>query len=171
MTARVRFSFAAALVLLTGCAGKFHITHGTNAKALQPNNVGVTAYAVEQKSTEGRIIDGCLDGIVHGGTHVIERARVSEMVKSNSIPTATEPTPQDIQKLGGLVNADGFIIVTAQGRMDLVANHYFVSSFSARLVDVQSGEEIRGVNFSDLESVDDGFQVASEACDKLMNAR
>ena len=65
----------------------------------------------------------------------------------------------------------GAIIVTAQGKMDLVMNRYLVTSFSARMVDVQSGEEVRGVSFSDLESIDDGFQVASEACDKLMNSR
>ncbi len=102
---------------------------------------------------------------------MIERARVAEMVKANGISTTTEPSPQDVQKLGGLVNADGLIVATATGKMDLVMNRYLVTSFSARLVDVQSGEEIRAVSFSDLDSVDDGFQVASEACDKLMNAR
>ena len=55
--------------------------------------------------------------------------------------------------------------------LGLVVNRFLVQSYTARLVDVSSGEEMRGIDFSDLESQDDGFLVASEACQKLMEAR
>ena len=158
-------------LVLTGCAGKMHVTHGTASHAIQPNNVGVVTYGVEQKSTDHRLSDGCIDGIVKAGTHAIERERVGDAVKDGGVATTSEPSPQDVQKVGKAVQADGMIIETAQGHMDLVVNRFMVTSYSARLVEISSGEEIRGVNFSDLESQDDGFLVASEACQKLMESR
>jgi hypothetical protein len=158
-----------AFIVVAGCGGHLHVTQGTAAgKAATPNSVAVVNFAVEQQSTRNRIADGCLDGIQKAGVHVVEREHVSQVMKDNGITPAAEPTVQDVQKLGKLVSSDAIIIGNAAGHMDLVVNRFMVTSIEARLVDVASGEEIRAVNFSDLESTDDGFIPASQACELLM---
>jgi hypothetical protein len=168
MNASSRLLAIAAAALLTGCASHIHVTQGTAAKAPTPNSVAVVNFAVEQQSTRNRIADGCLQGLHNRGVHVVEREHVAEVMKENSLTAQSEPTVQDVQKLGKLVSADAIIVGNAAGHMDLVVNRFMVTSIEARLVEVSSGEEVRAVNFSDLDSQDDGFEVASEACEALV---
>jgi hypothetical protein len=168
MRPTLRLSAIAAAVALTGCASHIHVTQGTRANAPAPNSVAVVGFAVEQQSTRNRVADGCLDGFEKAGVHVVERARVDEVMKDNGITPSAEPTIQDAQRLGHLVSANAVIIGNAAGHMDLVVNRYMVTSLEVRLMDVETGEEIRAVNFSDLDSQDDGFLVASQACQALV---
>lgn len=132
-----RISLLLLSLYLAGCSGSYvRSTYSKNAPAKDSYVLGI--------ASENTLSDAIGNELLRYGFTIVERSRIQAVLEELKLSASGVLLPNNLKQVGNILSVDALVFTTVQSD---ASNPNTVGSASIKVVDVESGQLLAGVNY------------------------